>query len=226
MKHILNFTLNGEPIQVEIEPHLTLLQLLREKLELTGTKEGCGMGECGACTVLLDGKTVNSCIFPAVEAEGKSITTIEGIADGKGGLHPIQKAFVEQGAIQCGFCTPGNRRRRRFGTELPATSAAVPAISRSSRPSRQPAANYDNNHIPGTNNQIITRVPMTQILKTDRCAPSSLRIFGHWELFGVWDLVIGISTAEGGWHGRVHQCWKTNPQTGCRGKSDGEGNLH
>jgi carbon-monoxide dehydrogenase small subunit len=107
MKHILNFTLNGEPIQVEIEPHLTLLQLLREKLELTGTKEGCGMGECGACTVLLDGKTVNSCIFPAVEAEGKSITTIEGIADGKGGLHPIQKAFVEHGAIQCGFCTPG-----------------------------------------------------------------------------------------------------------------------
>jgi carbon-monoxide dehydrogenase small subunit len=107
MKHILNFTLNGEPIQVEIEPHLTLLQLLREKLELTGTKESCGMGECGACTVLLDGKTVNSCIFPAVEAEGKSITTIEGIADGKGGLHPIQKAFVEHGAIQCGFCTPG-----------------------------------------------------------------------------------------------------------------------
>jgi len=107
MKHILNFTLNGEPIQVEIEPHLMLLQLLREHLELTGTKEGCGMGECGACTVLLDGKTVNSCIFPAVEAEEKSITTIEGIADGKGGLHPIQKAFVEHGAIQCGFCTPG-----------------------------------------------------------------------------------------------------------------------
>jgi carbon-monoxide dehydrogenase small subunit len=107
MKHILNFMLNGEPIQVEIEPHLTLLQLLREKLELTGTKEGCGMGECGACTVLLDGKTINSCIFPAMEAEGKSITTIEGIADGKGGLHPIQKAFIEHGAIQCGFCTPG-----------------------------------------------------------------------------------------------------------------------
>ena len=107
MKQILNFMLNGEPIQVEIEPHLTLLQLLREQLELTGTKEGCGVGECGACTVLLDGKTINSCIFPAVEAEGKSITTIEGIADGKGGLHPIQKAFIEHGAIQCGFCTPG-----------------------------------------------------------------------------------------------------------------------
>jgi carbon-monoxide dehydrogenase small subunit len=107
MKQILNFILNGEPIQVEIEPHLTLLQILREELELTGTKEGCGMGECGACTVLLDGKTINSCIFPAIEAEGKSITTIEGIADGKGGLHPIQKAFIEHGAIQCGFCTPG-----------------------------------------------------------------------------------------------------------------------
>jgi aerobic carbon-monoxide dehydrogenase small subunit len=107
MKQILNFMLNGEPIQVEIEPHLTLLQLLREQLELTGTKEGCGVGECGACTVLLDGKSINSCIFPAVEAEGKSITTIEGIADGKGGLHPIQKAFIEHGAIQCGFCTPG-----------------------------------------------------------------------------------------------------------------------
>jgi aerobic carbon-monoxide dehydrogenase small subunit len=107
MKQTLHFMLNGEPIQVEIAPHLTLLQLLREELELTGTKEGCGVGECGACTVLLDGKTVNSCIFPAVEAEGKSITTIEGITDGKGGLHPIQKAFIEHGAIQCGFCTPG-----------------------------------------------------------------------------------------------------------------------
>ena len=107
MKHILNFMLNGEPIRMEIEPHLTLLQLLRDRLELTGTKEGCGMGECGACTVLLEGKTVNSCIFPALEVEGKSVTTIEGIADAKGGLHPIQKAFIEQGAIQCGFCTPG-----------------------------------------------------------------------------------------------------------------------
>ena len=107
MKQILNFRLNGEPIRIEIEPYLTLLQLLRDRLELTGTKEGCGMGECGACTVLLEGKAVNSCIFPALEAEGKSVTTIEGIADAKGGLHPIQKAFMEQGAIQCGFCTPG-----------------------------------------------------------------------------------------------------------------------
>jgi len=107
MKKTVSFALNGESIEIEIEPHLTLLQVLREKLELTGTKEGCGMGECGACTVLLDGKTINSCIFPAVEAEGKSITTIEGVIDVQGNLHPIQKAFVEYGAIQCGFCTPG-----------------------------------------------------------------------------------------------------------------------
>jgi carbon-monoxide dehydrogenase small subunit len=83
------------------------LQLLREKLELIGTKEGCGMGECGACTVLLDGKTINACIFPAMEVEGKSVTTIEGLIDAQGNLHPIQKAFIEYGAIQCGFCTPG-----------------------------------------------------------------------------------------------------------------------
>jgi carbon-monoxide dehydrogenase small subunit len=107
MKQIIIFTLNGESVQVEIEPHLTLLQLLRDKLELMGTKEGCGMGECGACTVLLDGKTVNSCIFPAMEVDGKSITTIEGLTDAQGNLHPIQKAFIEYGAIQCGFCTPG-----------------------------------------------------------------------------------------------------------------------
>ena len=106
-KRNLGFTLNGEPVQVDIEPHLMLLQVLRDRLELTGTKEGCGMGECGACTVLLDGKAVNSCIFPALEVEGKSVTTIEGLADAKGGLHPIQKAFIEIGAIQCGFCTPG-----------------------------------------------------------------------------------------------------------------------
>ena len=107
MKQILNFTLNGEPVRVEVEPHLTLLQLLRDELELTGTKEGCGMGECGACTVLLDGKAINSCIFPALEVEGKTVLTIEGLADAKGGLHPIQKAFIEYGAVQCGFCSPG-----------------------------------------------------------------------------------------------------------------------
>ena len=107
MKKTISFILNGESTEVEIEPHLTLLQLLRDKLELTGTKEGCGMGECGACTVLLDGKTVNSCIFPAMEVDGKSVVTIEGISDVQGNLHAIQKAFIEYGAIQCGFCTPG-----------------------------------------------------------------------------------------------------------------------
>jgi carbon-monoxide dehydrogenase small subunit len=107
MKKTISFILNREPVEVEIEPHLTLLQLLRDKLELTGTKEGCSMGECGACTVLLDGKTVNSCIFPALEVEGRKVTTIEGMIDIQGNLHAIQKAFIEHGAVQCGFCTPG-----------------------------------------------------------------------------------------------------------------------
>jgi len=107
MKQTLSFVLNGEPVEVDIEPHLTLLEVLRDRLGLTGTKEGCGAGECGACTVLLDGKTVNACIFPAMEVEAKNVVTIEGIADAQGNLHPIQKAFVEYGAVQCGFCTPG-----------------------------------------------------------------------------------------------------------------------
>jgi len=107
MKKTISFVLNGEWTEVEIEPHLTLLKVLRDKLELTGTKEGCGMGECGACTVLIDGKSVNSCIFPALEVEGRNVTTIEGLTDPQGNLHPIQKAFIEHGAIQCGFCTPG-----------------------------------------------------------------------------------------------------------------------
>lgn len=107
MRKILNFILNGEPIKVEVEPHLTLLKLLRDKLGLTGTKEGCGMGECGACTVILDGNAINSCIFPALEVKGKKVTTIEGLMDEQGNLHPIQKAFIQYGAIQCGFCTPG-----------------------------------------------------------------------------------------------------------------------
>lgn len=107
MKRTVSFILNGEPVQVEIEPYLFLLQLLRDGFGLTGAKEGCGMGDCGACTVLVDGKAINSCIFPAVEVEGRRITTIEGLADEQGNLHPLQKAFVENGAIQCGYCTPG-----------------------------------------------------------------------------------------------------------------------
>jgi carbon-monoxide dehydrogenase small subunit len=107
MKRTVSFILNGEPVRVEIEPYLFLLQLLRDGFGLTGAKEGCGMGDCGACTVLVDGKAINSCIFPAVEVEGRKITTIEGLADEQGNLHPLQKAFVENGAIQCGYCTPG-----------------------------------------------------------------------------------------------------------------------
>ncbi|MEI9478957.1 MAG: (2Fe-2S)-binding protein [Deltaproteobacteria bacterium] len=107
MKRTVSFVLNGEPVRVEIEPYLFLLHLLRDVFGLTGAKEGCGMGDCGACTVLVDGKAVNSCIFPAVEVEGRRITTIEGLADEQGNLHPLQKAFVENAAIQCGYCTPG-----------------------------------------------------------------------------------------------------------------------
>jgi len=101
------FTLNGEEITVEIEPKTTLLDLLRQNLGLTGTKEGCGTGDCGACTVLVDGKAVNSCLYPACEVEGREVLTIEGIKGKDGNPHPLQRAFVEEGAIQCGFCTPG-----------------------------------------------------------------------------------------------------------------------
>lgn len=97
---------NGQEYQIEAAADITLLELLRENLGLTGTKEGCGKGECGACTVLLDGQAVNSCLIPAAKAEGREVITIEGLAsDGK--LHPIQEAFISEGAVQCGFCTPG-----------------------------------------------------------------------------------------------------------------------
>ena len=107
MRQKLSFTLNGDRVEAEIETHWTLLQLLRDHLEMTGTKEGCGKGECGACTVILDGRAINSCLYPAMEVEGKEVLTIEGLADAEGTLHPMQKAFVDHGAIQCGFCTPG-----------------------------------------------------------------------------------------------------------------------
>lgn len=97
---------NGDAVAVDVEDHWTLLRALREGLALTGTKEGCGNGECGACTVLLEGRPVNSCVVLAVEVEGKNIRTIEGEADGEV-LSPLQQAFIEMGAIQCGFCTPG-----------------------------------------------------------------------------------------------------------------------
>jgi carbon-monoxide dehydrogenase small subunit len=107
VKQVLSFNLNGDRVEVEIETHWTLLHLLRNDFELTGTKEGCGKGECGACTVIVDGKAVNACIYPAMELEGKEVLTIEGLVGAEGKLHPIQKAFVEHGAVQCGFCTPG-----------------------------------------------------------------------------------------------------------------------
>jgi len=102
----INLTVNNRPYRLIVLPHRTLLEVIREDLGLTGTKEGCGLGECGACTILLDGKAVNSCLVLAAEADGKEITTIEGLADGDK-LHPVQQAFVEHGGLQCGFCTPG-----------------------------------------------------------------------------------------------------------------------
>ncbi len=102
----IELKVNEKAYTVEIEEDTRLLDLLRDKLGLTGTKEGCGEGECGACTVIMDGETVDSCLVMAFQAEGKEIITIEGIK-GKDGIHPIQKAFIEEGAVQCGFCTPG-----------------------------------------------------------------------------------------------------------------------
>lgn len=102
----IKVTVNGKPERIEVRPSETLLEMIREKLHLTGAKEGCGMGECGACTVIMDGVTVNSCLVLAVEADGKSIVTVEGVGS-KEKLHPVQEAFVEHSGMQCGFCTPG-----------------------------------------------------------------------------------------------------------------------
>jgi aerobic carbon-monoxide dehydrogenase small subunit len=101
------FQVNGDTVAVNVREDWTLLYVLNELLNLRGAKEGCGQGECGACTVIVDGVAVDSCLYPALEAEGRSVTTIEGLITESGSLHPIQKAFVEKGAVQCGFCTPG-----------------------------------------------------------------------------------------------------------------------
>ena len=103
----IHFTLNGRAVECETDAQTRLLDLLRETLALTGTKEGCGSGECGACTVIVDGEAVNSCLYLAAEIDGRELLTIEGLASEDGTLHPIQKAFVENGGIQCGYCSPG-----------------------------------------------------------------------------------------------------------------------
>lgn len=102
----ISFIVNGKSVTLEVPPEKPLLDVLREDLLLTGTKEGCRTGDCGACTVIMDGKTVNSCLVFVGQVEGKSITTIEGISNGEE-LHPLQEAFIEEGAVQCGFCIPG-----------------------------------------------------------------------------------------------------------------------
>jgi carbon-monoxide dehydrogenase small subunit len=102
----IKFILNGKSIELEAPAHWTLLRLLRERLGLTGTKEGCGIGECGACTVLMDGVPVNACLVLVPKVEGKKVETVEGLGN-REALHPLQKSFIEHGAIQCGFCTPG-----------------------------------------------------------------------------------------------------------------------
>ena len=103
---VLHTTINGEAITAEVDPSISLAQFLRDNLYLTGTKIGCGKGECGACTIIMDGKSVTSCIIPVLRAEGAVIQTIEGVAK-NGKLHPLQEEFINQGAVQCGFCTPG-----------------------------------------------------------------------------------------------------------------------
>jgi len=106
MKQLITLVVNNKEYEIAVTPNKTLTQVLRDDLDLMGVKEGCGIGDCGACTVILDGRPVNSCLVLAVQANGSRISTIEGVAQGHA-LHPLQQAFVDHGAIQCGFCTPG-----------------------------------------------------------------------------------------------------------------------
>ena len=105
-KHPISFTVNGDLQELFVEPRKTLLAVIRDTIGLTGTKEGCSTGDCGACTVIVDGEPVTSCMMLGVSANGKEVTTIEGISN-PGELHPVQQAFLEKGGYQCGFCTPG-----------------------------------------------------------------------------------------------------------------------
>jgi aerobic carbon-monoxide dehydrogenase small subunit len=107
MKHPITFTVNGDEYSLAVDPWQTLNEVLREDLNLTGTKLGCGTGDCGACTVMVDDRTVSSCLTLAVSVDGKSVRTVEGLAPSGEELHPLQAAFIETGAIQCGFCTSG-----------------------------------------------------------------------------------------------------------------------
>jgi aerobic carbon-monoxide dehydrogenase small subunit len=120
----VEFVLNGSRIVIDVDPDRRVVDILREDFQLTGTKEGCGSGECGSCTILVDGESRLSCLMLAAQLEGKTITTIEGLApDGK--MHPLQEAFIEYGAVQCGFCTPGM------------VMAAVDLLSKNPAPDRQ-----------------------------------------------------------------------------------------
>jgi carbon-monoxide dehydrogenase small subunit len=106
VEHLINLKINGEPYEVSIKPNMTLLDFLRDEIGLTGTKKGCDTGQCGACTVLLDGKPINSCLVLAADANGKEILTVEGL-NRDGQLHPLQETFIQEGAVQCGYCTSG-----------------------------------------------------------------------------------------------------------------------
>jgi len=105
-KQLITLTVNGRPYEVAVEPRWTLLETVREELRLTGSKEGCGTGDCGACSMIVDGRLVTSCLMLGAQADGREVVTIEGLAT-NGKLHPVQQAFIDTGGVQCGFCTPG-----------------------------------------------------------------------------------------------------------------------
>ena len=123
MEHKISFELNGKSVTVETHSMERLLDVLRENLKLTGTKEGCGEGECGACSVFMDGELVNACLIPVAQVAGRKITTIEGVSKGSE-LHPVQKSFLEHGGAQCGICTPGM------------VMAAIALLKKNPKPSR------------------------------------------------------------------------------------------
>ena len=143
--HTIHLTLNGESRAFTVEPQETLLHVLRERAHLTGAKKGCDLGECGACTVIMDGRAVNSCCVFAIEADGSTVETIEGIGTADE-PHPLQQAFIDAGAIQCGYCTPGMIMAAKALLDhdphptrpCPETSAAARATQRSRRPSSRP----------------------------------------------------------------------------------------